>query len=79
MLSESRSTAKGTFEEAQQKAKQLGVKVTLDGYIPPDTTAEQLITAAVRECVTNCIRHAGGRQSQCQDHREGRFTASTDY
>ena len=60
MLSASRSTAKGTFEEAQQKAKQLGVKVTLDGYIPPDTTAEQLITAAVRECVTNCIRHAKG-------------------
>lgn len=60
MLSASRSTAKGTFEEAQQKAKQLGVKVTLDGYIPPDTVAEQLITAAVRECVTNCIRHAGG-------------------
>lgn len=60
MLSASRSTAKGTFEEAQQKAEQLGVKVTLDGYIPPDTTAEQLITAAVRECVTNCIRHAKG-------------------
>ena len=62
MLSASRSTAKGTFEEAQQKAKQLGVKVTLDGYIPPDTTAEQLITAAVRECVTNCIRHAKGNR-----------------
>lgn len=60
MLSASRSTAKGTFEEAQQKANRLGVKVTLDGYIPPDTTAEQLITAAVRECVTNCIRHAKG-------------------
>lgn len=60
MLSASRSTAKGTFEEAQQKAEQLGVKVTLDGYIPPDTAAEQLITAAVRECVTNCIRHAKG-------------------
>ena len=60
MLSASRSTAKGTFEEAQQKANCLGVKVTLDGYIPPDTTAEQLITAAVRECVTNCIRHAKG-------------------
>ena len=62
MLSASRSTAKGTFEEAQMKAKQLGVKVTLDGYIPPDTTAEQLITAAVRECVTNCIRHAKGNR-----------------
>lgn len=62
MLSASRSTAKGTFEEAQQKANQLGVKVMLDGYIPPDTTAVQLITAAVRECVTNCIRHAKGNR-----------------
>ena len=34
--------------------------MTLDGYIPPDTAAEQLITDAVRECVTNCIRHAKG-------------------
>ncbi|MGN0505964.1 MAG: sensor histidine kinase [Lachnospiraceae bacterium] len=60
MLSASRSTASGSFEEAQVKARQLGVKVTLDGYIPPDTTAEKLIIAAVRECVTNCIRHARG-------------------
>ena len=62
MLSASRSTAWGTFEKTQKKAEQLGVKVKLSGYIPPDTAAEQLITAAVRECVTNCIRHAKGNE-----------------
>lgn len=60
MLAANRSKVEGTFDEAQKKAEQLGVRVTLDGYIPPDTMAEQIITAAVRECVTNCIRHAGG-------------------
>ncbi|MGN0633597.1 MAG: sensor histidine kinase [Oscillospiraceae bacterium] len=62
MLSANRPTAKGTFEQAQLKAEQLGVTVTLNGFIPSDTTAEQLITAAVRECVTNCIRHAKGNK-----------------
>lgn len=60
MLSATRPTVRGTFEEAQQKAAQLGVKVTLNGYIPRDTPEESLIAAAVRECVTNCVRHAKG-------------------
>lgn len=60
MLSASRPSIRGTFEEAQRKAEQMGVRVTLNGYIPPDTEIERLVTAAVRECVTNCIRHAGG-------------------
>ena len=60
MLSANRCTSAGTFEDARQKAEQLGVKVTLNGLIPAETNAEQLISAAVRECVTNCIRHAKG-------------------
>ena len=40
----------------------MGVKVTLTGYIPPETTAERLVAAAIRECVTNCIRHAKGSE-----------------
>ncbi|MCI7805296.1 MAG: ATP-binding protein [Oscillospiraceae bacterium] len=59
-LSSNRSTFRNTFEDVQQKAAEMGVKVTLDGYIPTDTPAENLIVAAARECVTNCIRHAKG-------------------
>ena len=60
MLSAGRPALPGTLEQVQQEAEQLGVRVTLTGYIPPDTAAERLIAAAVRECVTNCIRHAKG-------------------
>lgn len=59
-LSSNRSTFRNTFEEVQQKAAGMGVKVTLDGYIPADMSVENLIVAAARECVTNCIRHAKG-------------------
>ncbi|MGN0631551.1 MAG: sensor histidine kinase [Ruminococcus sp.] len=59
-LSSNRSAFRNTFEDVQQKAAEMGVKVILDGYIPTDTPAENLIVAAVRECVTNCIRHAKG-------------------
>ena len=38
----------------------MGVEVLVEGYIPPDTETENLVSAAVRECVTNCIRHAQG-------------------
>ena len=61
-LSASRPTIQGTVTEAKLKAAQMGVKVTLTGYIPPETTAERLIAAAIRECVTNCIRHAKGNE-----------------
>ena len=59
-LSANRPTAGGTFAEARQKAKQLGVRVSLNGYIPSDTAEERLIAAAVMECVTDCVRHAKG-------------------
>lgn len=61
-LSASRPTIQGTVADAKRKAAQMGVKVTLTGYIPPETTAERLVAAAIRECVTNCIRHAKGSE-----------------
>lgn len=63
-LSSNRSTFRNTFEEVQQKAADMGVNVTLDGFIPAGTPAENLIAAAARECVTNCIRHAKGNLVQ---------------
>lgn len=62
MLAAGRMDISGSFEEAQIEASQLGVKVILQGYIPSRTEEERLITAAVRECVTNCVRHAKGNE-----------------
>lgn len=52
--------ARGTFEEARQKAAEMHVTLELDGYIPQNPDMERLIAAAARECVTNCVNHAGG-------------------
>ena len=57
-----RVTAGGTMDEVIQTAKGLGVTVTVNGYLPADSLAEELTVAAAKECVTNCIRHAGGNE-----------------
>lgn len=59
-LSSNRSVFRDSWEEVQQTASELGVTITLDGDMPEDMQAEALIVAAVKECVTNCIRHAKG-------------------
>lgn len=49
-----------TWEDVKRSAKDLHVTVTLDGALPEDGEAKRLLFAAVHECVTNCIYHAGG-------------------
>lgn len=61
-LSDDRPASHGTFEAARQKAAAMKVSLNLQGSIPQDTTAESLIVAAARECVTNCVNHARGNQ-----------------
>ena len=46
----------------KRTARQLGVAVKIDGYLPRDTAAEELTVAAAKECVTNCIKHADGNE-----------------
>ncbi len=62
MLSSRRTAFAGTMDEVKQTAAQMGVKVRVNGYIPSDTVMESLAVAAVRECVTNCIKHAKGNE-----------------
>ncbi len=62
MLASNRVTSPGTMEEVKQTAKALGVSVKTEGYLPSDSVAEELTVAAAKECVTNCIRHAGGNE-----------------
>ncbi len=37
----------------------LSIKILLDGDMPEDTEAAGLVITAVRECMTNAVRHAG--------------------
>ena len=62
MLTSNRVAAVGTMDEVKQTAKVLGVTVKTEGYLPPYSTAGELTVAAAKECVTNCVKHAGGSE-----------------
>ena len=48
------------LEYALLRAKELGAEVILNGGFPENHTAQELFSLAIRECTSNCIRHAGG-------------------
>ena len=50
------------LDHAQLRAKELGAEVALTGTFPKDSAAQELFSLAIRECTSNCIRHAGGRR-----------------
>lgn len=60
VLTSDRTSPCGSMEQVKQSAKALGVTVQVEGYLPPDSNVEQLIVTAAKECVTNCVKHAGG-------------------
>ena len=62
VLSGDRITPGETMDAVKQTAKALGVRLQTEGCLPPDSLAGALTVAAARECVTNCIRHAGGSE-----------------
>ena len=53
------SDDKDGMERLAGAAKGLGIKILLDGDMPEDTKAAGLVITAVRECMTNAVRHAG--------------------
>ena len=50
----------GTLDDAAAEAAELGVRLRFDGATPSGAAASRLIALAARECVTNCVKHAGG-------------------
>lgn len=59
-LTSDRAAPRGTPEEARQAAEALGVRIETEGSLPQGSMAEKLTLAALGECVTNCVKHAGG-------------------
>ncbi len=62
MLKSNRVTSPGTMDEVKLTAQELGVSVKVEGYLPNDSLVCELAASAARECVTNCIKHAGGSE-----------------
>ena len=48
------------YDRMLLEANELGVEVQLDGMLPMEPLIYELVVSAVRECVTNCVRHAHG-------------------
>ena len=64
VLTSDHTVSHGTMDALKDTAKKLGVTVRTEGYLPFDTVVEELTVAAGRECVTNCVKHAGGDEVQ---------------
>lgn len=71
------------WQTVRIRAEKLGVEIVFDGTLPEDEFVRHLLLLAIRECVTNCVRHAGGnrvfvnvaddgRQTVCQVTNNGR-------
>ncbi|MBR4242047.1 MAG: hypothetical protein IKR97_07485 [Eubacterium sp.] len=49
-------------DEVYSKAMALGVELIINGELPKDESACELILSAINECLTNCVIHAGGNR-----------------
>lgn len=47
-----------SVEELMDAAQGIGIKIILDGKLPKDADAAEILLAAIRECMTNAVRHA---------------------
>lgn len=43
-------------------AESIGIRIRIEGEFPASTAAAELLAAAVRECMTNAVRHAGATE-----------------
>lgn len=49
-----------SLDELQQQAAQVKVQLNIQGELPANEPTRTVIMVAVRECITNCVKHAQG-------------------
>lgn len=62
------------WQTVRNRAEELGVEIVFDGTLPEDEFVRHLLLLAIRECVTNCVRHAGGNRVFAEVTDEGKRT-----
>lgn len=50
------------YQNTEKQAKELGITIRMKGNVPENSVQRILIDRAIRECVTNCARHAHGSE-----------------
>ena len=48
------------YAAVMRAAKDVGIGINITGVLPNDPDNRQVVSAALRECITNTFRHAGG-------------------
>lgn len=48
------------WETVKERSRMLEVEIEFEGELPEQKILRHLLILAIRECVTNCVRHAGG-------------------
>lgn len=64
--------AEAELRELLDSADGIGVRICLDGELPRENDSAYLLITAMRECVTNTVRHAGGSEMTVRLRPEGR-------
>ena len=59
-FSNDRVNVRRDLQATEEQARQMKVALLSEGELPENERAVQLVLAACRECVTNCVKHAGG-------------------
>ena len=65
------------LEYAKARAAALGAEVVLEGTLPECACVRALFALAIRECTSNCVRHAHGNQVYAVAKTEGGFCTLT--
>ena len=60
ILSDSQTSPDGDIADEMRNCEKLGVRLILNGYLPKDSGLERIVISAIRECATNCVKHAHG-------------------
>ena len=50
------------YQNTEKQAEELGITIRMKGNVPENSVQRILIDRAIRECVTNCARHAHGSE-----------------
>lgn len=55
-------TEADAFTELKKAALDMGIQLELSGTLPEDDSTAYILIVAMRECVTNAVRHAGAKK-----------------
>lgn len=64
-------TVRDPLADALEMAEAIGVEVTITGVIPAEDPFRSILAAAISECATNTVKHAGGDRLQVDLRNDG--------